>query len=212
MKKFLIGLFVAFTTITASAISGGDKVINFYVDQSTGSLMSSEHGVDVEHANGTVANYTITIENLGFSEFHCQCVIKIDANGNHPWDKLFIYRLRYLNARDADDMVDVEQHALEDPTWNAFEFSNVHLWFEDTFRKDWIDGYDLCYKIHDITNNHHLYIVIHNAFGHSIITDIEEVTIASQPIYYSPQGHRSTTPFNGVNIVVVNNKAKKVIY
>lgn len=199
MKKLILLLFTICTLSCYAA--GGDKIIHFYVDTETGSLMSSEHGVDVEQVDGSVANYTITIENLEFSEFHCQCVIRIEANGNHPWDEFFIYRLRYMYAKDLDDIVDVEQHAIEEPTWNDFEITNTHCWFKDTFLKNWIEGYDLCYEVHDTTNDHHLFIVIHNAFGHNIITGVEDVRENSETIYYNLQGFKSKTPFKGINII-----------
>ena len=105
----------------------------------------------------------------------------IEANGNHPWDQLFIYRLQ---SRYSTEYVDVEQHAKDDPVWNAYEITNTHAWFKDTFRKDRIEGKDVCYEVHDVTNNHHLYVIIHNAFGHSIITSITEVNNDLQTIYY----------------------------
>lgn len=211
MKKLLMSFILCMTSILSFA-AGGDKIIDFYVDTETGSLMSSEHGVDVEHADGTVANYTISIENLEFSEFHCQCVIKIEANGNHPWDELFIYRLRYIDATDADDIVDVEQHAQEDPVWSAYEVYSTHVWFKDTFLKSWVYGYDLCYEVHDTTNDHHLYIVIHNAFGHNIITGVEDVKQDTKVMYYDLNGHSSNMPFNGINIVKRGHKMTKEIY
>ena len=47
----------------------------------------------------------------------------IEANGNHPWDQLFIYRLQ---SKYSTEHVDVEQHAKEDPVWNAYEITNTH--------------------------------------------------------------------------------------
>ena len=57
--------------------------------------MSSENGIDVDQIEGGVANYTISVESLIFSDDHCQCVINIVAGGSHPWDQFIIYRLRW---------------------------------------------------------------------------------------------------------------------
>lgn len=192
-----------------SFAQNGDKVINFYVDTETGSLMSSAHGIDVTQVDGSVANYTVSIEKLEFSATHCQCIMKIEANGNHNWDEFFIYRLQ---SRNSDVHVDVEQHAEEDPEWNAYEIYNTHVWFQDTFEKNWIEGNDLCYEVHDTTNNHHLFVVIHGAFGHNVITGITDITEDTQTIYYDLQGHSSNKPFNGVNIVKNGNKTYKEIH
>lgn len=208
MKKFLMGLLITLTSITVNA-AGGDKVINFYVDTATGSLMSSENGTDVEHVDGTIANYSITIGKLEFSETDCQCAMKVEANGNHNWDEFHIYRMKSLYS---DEYVDVEQHAQEDPEWNAYEVYDTHIWFQDTFLKSWVDSDDLCYEVHDSRNNHLLTIVIHHAFGHNIITNIEVIISNGPVIYYDLQGHSSTKPFKGVNIIKINNSTKKAIY
>lgn len=211
MKNFLLSfIFCVISMLSSfSFAQNGDKVIDFYVDTETGHLMSNSHGIDVDHVDGSVANYTITIESLVFSGEYCQCIMRIEANGNHPWDQLFIYRLQ---SRYSTEHVDVEQHAKEDSVWNAYEISTTHAWFKDTFKKDWIEGNDLCYEVHDLTNNHHLFVVIHNAFGHSVITSITDVNNDSQAIYYNLQGHSSNKPFNGVNIVKKGNRTYKEIH
>ena len=210
MKKFFITMLISLISIFSYANS--DKVIDFYVNTETGKLMSNQHGVDVEQIDGTIANYTITIEKLIFSKYHCQCIIRIYANGSHPWDKFFIYRLRFKDATDKNDKVDVEQHAKEDTIWSKYKIEDTYLWFQDTFEKSWIIGYDLCYKVRDSRNVHYLYIIIHNALGHSIVTNVEEIVKDNQStIYYDLQGHSSNYPFKGINIVKNNGTYEKRI-
>ena len=115
---------------------------------------------------------------------------------------------------------DMKAQANANPVWCSYEQVNgtdPYIHFVDTFNEnllisELITVNTIKYEFVDHQNGHTYIIQINNAFEGDIMTSITETADDSQPVYYDLQGHSSTKPFKGVNIIKINNSTKKAIY
>ena len=210
-----MGLLIALSSITVNAASG-----HFYFKVGQNGEVSPS-GSYTEHAGIYVAVNSLVRSESGYYSID----ITIHHNHHHENPMFDVYRLHadaetHRPADENNPDWDMKAQANANPVWCSYEQVNgtdPYIHFVDTFNEnllisELITVNTIKYEFVDHQNGHTYIIQINNAFEGDIMTSITETADDSQPVYYDLQGHSSTKPFKGVNIIKINNSTKKAIY
>lgn len=136
-------------------------------------------------------------------------VFRLHANGEH------------YTLDETDPLWNMELQPTINPRWCSYSYNDGEIRFTDTFdsnilREELSTVNTVRYRIYDRTNNHDYTIQFNNTFtpiNNGVITGVVDVSAnKSDTKYYDVNGRMSTVPFNGLNIVVENGIAHKVIF